>query len=152
MHSVHKPSWRLQGAHTVALIPLSVWQNANLSDVLMDRAVMNEANLRNANLQRTIFTRCARWPCPQAPALQCLACSCVFRQHMLLLGHTSRSLQVPDTRGPPELPCITCVHCYTMWASRSNAWVVLYQSSFSSLKTILVKPWIARMQERLGRC
>ena len=32
-------------------------QNANLSDVLMDRAVINEANLRNANLSRAIFTR-----------------------------------------------------------------------------------------------
>lgn len=33
-------------------------QNANLTDVLMDRAVLNEANLKNANMQRTIFTRC----------------------------------------------------------------------------------------------
>lgn len=32
-------------------------QEANLSDVLMDRAVMNEANLRNAILQRAVFTR-----------------------------------------------------------------------------------------------
>lgn len=32
-------------------------QDANLSDVLMDRAVMNEANLKNAILQRAVFTR-----------------------------------------------------------------------------------------------
>jgi Pentapeptide repeats (8 copies) len=32
-------------------------QNANLSDVLMDRAVINEANLRNANFQRAVLTR-----------------------------------------------------------------------------------------------
>lgn len=32
-------------------------QNANLSDVLMDRAVLNEANLRNANFQRAVLTR-----------------------------------------------------------------------------------------------
>jgi uncharacterized protein YjbI with pentapeptide repeats len=33
------------------------FEDANLSDVLMDRAVMNEANLKNAVLQRAIFTR-----------------------------------------------------------------------------------------------
>ncbi len=32
-------------------------QEANLSDVLMDRAVMVDSNLRNAVLQRAIFTR-----------------------------------------------------------------------------------------------
>eukprot|EP00878_Enallax_costatus_P019382 GHUV01020447.1.p4 GENE.GHUV01020447.1~~GHUV01020447.1.p4 ORF type:complete len:100 (-),score=26.00 GHUV01020447.1:450-749(-) len=32
-------------------------QEANLSDVLMDRAVMNEANLKSAILQRAVFTR-----------------------------------------------------------------------------------------------
>lgn len=32
-------------------------QDANLSDVLMDRSVMNDANLKNAILQRTVFTR-----------------------------------------------------------------------------------------------
>ena len=32
-------------------------QNADLSDVLFDRAVLNGANLKNANLSRTIFTR-----------------------------------------------------------------------------------------------
>jgi uncharacterized protein YjbI with pentapeptide repeats len=31
--------------------------NANLSDTLMDRAVINEAVLRNANLQRAVLTR-----------------------------------------------------------------------------------------------
>ena len=35
------------------------FENANLSDVLMDRAVLNEANLKNANLERAVFTRCA---------------------------------------------------------------------------------------------
>lgn len=33
------------------------FEGANLSDVLMDRAVLNEANLRNANLERTVLTR-----------------------------------------------------------------------------------------------
>lgn len=32
-------------------------QDADLSDVLFDRAVLNGANLKNANLSRTIFTR-----------------------------------------------------------------------------------------------
>lgn len=32
-------------------------QNANLSDVLMDRAVLNDTNLKNTNMQRTVFTR-----------------------------------------------------------------------------------------------
>ena len=32
-------------------------QDANLSDVLMDRSVMNEANLKNAILERAVFTR-----------------------------------------------------------------------------------------------
>lgn len=32
-------------------------QNADLSDVLMDRAVLNESNLINANLSRAILTR-----------------------------------------------------------------------------------------------
>ena len=32
-------------------------QNADLSDVLMDRAVMNDSNLTNANLSRAILTR-----------------------------------------------------------------------------------------------
>ena len=35
------------------------FENANLADVLMDRAVLNEANLKNANLERAVFTRCA---------------------------------------------------------------------------------------------
>ena len=34
-------------------------QNANITDVLMDRAVLNDANLVNANLSRTVLTRCA---------------------------------------------------------------------------------------------
>jgi uncharacterized protein YjbI with pentapeptide repeats len=34
-----------------------VLQGANLSDVLMDRAVMNEANLKDAVLERAVFTR-----------------------------------------------------------------------------------------------
>jgi hypothetical protein len=33
------------------------FENADLSDVLMDRAVINEANLKNAVLQRAILTR-----------------------------------------------------------------------------------------------
>ncbi|GBF91006.1 hypothetical protein Rsub_03861 [Raphidocelis subcapitata] len=33
------------------------FEGANLSDVLMDRAVLNEANLKNAILQRAVFTR-----------------------------------------------------------------------------------------------
>jgi len=36
---------------------ISVVQDADLSDVLFDRAVLNGANLKNANLSRTIFTR-----------------------------------------------------------------------------------------------
>ena len=32
-------------------------QDADLSDVLFDRAVLNGANLKNANLSRTIFRR-----------------------------------------------------------------------------------------------
>jgi uncharacterized protein YjbI with pentapeptide repeats len=36
---------------------LHTLQDANLSDVLMDRATMNEANLRNAILERAVFTR-----------------------------------------------------------------------------------------------
>ena len=32
------------------------FENADASDVLWDRAVLNEANLRNAVLQRTVFT------------------------------------------------------------------------------------------------
>ncbi len=32
-------------------------QNADLSDVLMDRAVLNDSNLINANLSRAILTR-----------------------------------------------------------------------------------------------
>ncbi len=35
------------------------FENANLADVLMDRAVLNEANLKNANLERAVFTRYA---------------------------------------------------------------------------------------------
>lgn len=45
---------------TLVLLRLSTLcrlQEANLSDVLMDRAVMNEANLKNAILERTVFTR-----------------------------------------------------------------------------------------------
>ena len=33
-----------------AVVPFANFENANLSDVLMDRAVLNEANLKNANL------------------------------------------------------------------------------------------------------
>lgn len=40
-----------------AVVPFANFENANLSDVLMDRAVLNEANLKNANLQRTVLTR-----------------------------------------------------------------------------------------------
>ena len=32
-------------------------QDADLSDVLFDRAVLNGANLKNANLSRAVFTR-----------------------------------------------------------------------------------------------
>ena len=38
-------------------------QNADLSDVLMDRAVLNDSNLTNANLSRAILTRQVRLPC-----------------------------------------------------------------------------------------
>jgi uncharacterized protein YjbI with pentapeptide repeats len=41
--------------HCVTLSP--VLQGANLSDVLMDRSVMNEANLKDAILERAVFTR-----------------------------------------------------------------------------------------------
>jgi uncharacterized protein YjbI with pentapeptide repeats len=37
--------------------PKSHRQDANLSDVLMDRATMVETNLKNAILQRAVFTR-----------------------------------------------------------------------------------------------
>ena len=40
-----------------SVVPFANFENANLSDVLMDRAVLNEANLKNANLQRTVLTR-----------------------------------------------------------------------------------------------
>ena len=42
---------------TWALLKL---QNADLSDALMDRAVINQANLKNAILERVIFTRFAK--------------------------------------------------------------------------------------------
>ena len=38
-------------------------QNADLSDVLMDRAVLNDSNLTNANLSRAILTRRVCLPC-----------------------------------------------------------------------------------------
>ena len=40
-----------------SVVPFANFENANLSDVLMDRAVLNGANLTNANLQRTVLTR-----------------------------------------------------------------------------------------------
>jgi uncharacterized protein YjbI with pentapeptide repeats len=40
-----------------SVVPFANFENANLSDVLMDRAVLNEANLKNANLQRAVLTR-----------------------------------------------------------------------------------------------
>lgn len=48
-------------------------QNANLSDVLMDRAVLNDANLRNANFQRAVLTRYFRAESMINAAKSCLA-------------------------------------------------------------------------------
>lgn len=48
----------LQGAYFMKAVAFKTnFEEANLSDVLMDRAVMNEANLKNAILQRAVFTR-----------------------------------------------------------------------------------------------
>lgn len=48
----------LQGAYLMKAVAFQTnFEDANLSDVLMDRAVMNEANLRNAILERAVFTR-----------------------------------------------------------------------------------------------
>jgi uncharacterized protein YjbI with pentapeptide repeats len=49
---------QLQGAYFMKSVAFKTdFENADLSDVLMDRAVMNEANLTNAVLQRAVFTR-----------------------------------------------------------------------------------------------
>ncbi|GIL71719.1 hypothetical protein Vretimale_846 [Volvox reticuliferus] len=48
----------LQGAYFIKAVTYRTnFEDANLSDVLMDRATMVEANLRNAVLQRAVFTR-----------------------------------------------------------------------------------------------
>ncbi|PNW70481.1 hypothetical protein CHLRE_17g721700v5 [Chlamydomonas reinhardtii] len=48
----------LQGAYFIKAVTYRTnFEDANLSDVLMDRATMVEANLKNAILQRTVFTR-----------------------------------------------------------------------------------------------
>ncbi|GFR42620.1 hypothetical protein Agub_g3551 [Astrephomene gubernaculifera] len=48
----------LQGAYFIKAVTFRTnFEDANLSDVLMDRATMVEANLRNAVLQRAVFTR-----------------------------------------------------------------------------------------------
>eukprot|EP00775_Hariotina_reticulata_P002245 gene2245-2557_t len=48
----------LQGAYFMKAVAFKTnFEEANLSDVLMDRAVMNEANLKNAVLERAVFTR-----------------------------------------------------------------------------------------------
>ncbi|PNH11580.1 Serine/threonine-protein phosphatase 2A regulatory subunit B'' subunit gamma [Tetrabaena socialis] len=48
----------LQGAYFIKAVTFRAnFEEANLSDVLMDRATMVEANLRNAVLQRAVFTR-----------------------------------------------------------------------------------------------
>lgn len=48
----------LQGAYFMKAITFRTnFEDANLSDVLMDRATMVEANLKNAVLQRAVFTR-----------------------------------------------------------------------------------------------
>ncbi|KAF8065811.1 TL20.3 [Scenedesmus sp. PABB004] len=48
----------LQGAYFMKAVAFQTnFEGANLSDVLMDRAVMNEAVLRNAILERAVFTR-----------------------------------------------------------------------------------------------
>lgn len=48
----------LQGAYLMKAVAFKTnFEDANLSDVLMDRAVMNEANLKNAILERAVFTR-----------------------------------------------------------------------------------------------
>lgn len=49
---------KLQGAYFIkTVLAKANFQNADISDMLMDRAVLNEANLKNANLQRTVLTR-----------------------------------------------------------------------------------------------
>lgn len=56
-------------------------QNADLSDVLMDRAVLNDSNLTNANLSRAILTRRVCLPCCSqsfcTPRSACLICCSV---------------------------------------------------------------------------
>ncbi|KXZ51654.1 hypothetical protein GPECTOR_11g108 [Gonium pectorale] len=48
----------LQGAYFIKAVTFRTnFEDANLSDVLMDRATMVEANLKNAVLQRAVFTR-----------------------------------------------------------------------------------------------
>jgi hypothetical protein len=49
---------KLQGAYFIkTVLAKANFENADISDMLMDRAVLNEANLKNANLQRTVLTR-----------------------------------------------------------------------------------------------
>lgn len=49
---------QLQGAYFMKAVAFRTnFEGANLSDVLMDRAVLNEANLKDAVLQRAVFTR-----------------------------------------------------------------------------------------------
>ncbi|KAG2497359.1 hypothetical protein HYH03_004518 [Edaphochlamys debaryana] len=48
----------LQGAYFIKSVAYRTdFEDANLSDVLMDRATMVEANLKNAVMQRAVFTR-----------------------------------------------------------------------------------------------
>ena len=56
-----------QQTHRIAAPCQANFENANLADVLMDRAVLNEANLKNANLERAVFTRY-----PVAQPLTCM--------------------------------------------------------------------------------
>ncbi len=48
---------RTQTLHTNSCNKNLFTQGANLSDALMDRAVLNEANLTNAVLERVVLTR-----------------------------------------------------------------------------------------------
>jgi hypothetical protein len=49
---------KLVGAYFIkAVVARADFENADLSDVLMDRAVINEANLKNTILQRAVLTR-----------------------------------------------------------------------------------------------
>jgi len=49
---------KLNGAYFIKAVAFQTnFEGADLSDTLMDRAVLNEANLRNAILMRGVFTR-----------------------------------------------------------------------------------------------